>query len=121
MHDSRPPRKNKLTRLDAALTDLLDSISREQVDPIGQLSVAWPEICGEPLGNASHPTSIRDGVLLVTADDQRWADALLAVRGPLLKRVQRRSPRIRTIKVEAEQQGADKASPAVQEKTEFPR
>jgi predicted nucleic acid-binding Zn ribbon protein len=81
-----PARRDDPTPLGAALDRLLGGLGAPPADALTTLFDRWHELAGTPLADHGVPSSIDDGVLLVSVDDGLWATEWRYRQGEVLRR-----------------------------------
>jgi predicted nucleic acid-binding Zn ribbon protein len=81
------PRRTTPRPLRGSLEALLDDLGSAPVRETNSLLTRWPEIVGRDLAAHSQPVGVRNGVLVVQADDPAYADHLAWQERPLVQRL----------------------------------
>ena len=88
----RPARLPASEREPYRVGELLDGVTRSMGAPRAQLLSAvfanWEDLVGSEVAAHARPRSLRDGVLVVAADQPAWAAQLRFLTGNLLARIQ---------------------------------
>jgi predicted nucleic acid-binding Zn ribbon protein len=88
----RPARPGVDERDPHPVADSLDGVTRGWGAPRAQLVAAvfahWEQLVGPDIAAHAQPRSLRDGVLVVVADQPAWATQLRYMTGDLLARIQ---------------------------------
>ena len=76
-------------------------------EPLLKLRAQWLEVSGPEASQAATPTSIEDGVVVITVSDEAWLDGLTPMLQQILDKVRKTMPDIHAIKLAYEPHRAE--------------
>jgi predicted nucleic acid-binding Zn ribbon protein len=102
-------------RVDSLLDRVADRLGGPRTDVVAAIFGHWNELVGESVAARSRPVSLRDGRLLVIAEDGAWATQLRFLTADLIGRISEKvgpgTVSEITIRVDRDQGGGGPARP----------
>lgn len=85
--DPLSPLPAGIRSLGSSLGDVANRLGLAAPDTLHQIFAQWTELVGEPLATHVQPTSMRDGVLRLRADEAAWAAQVGYLGSDLVARI----------------------------------
>jgi predicted nucleic acid-binding Zn ribbon protein len=102
--DGSPPR-----RLGEGLDRALRALGAPGTDVVRRVFDGWPEVAGEAVAAHARPTLLRDGRLVITADEPAWGTQLRYLEADLLGRIASRVGEGKVTRIEVRIRGPEQS------------